>query len=190
MGRERNEPIWLEDVLRSPKHNAQILFMHKLWGGGWGSYADNVSQMSQSSCFIGVDKRLLVNLIKPDNWCGEFFNHFLNLFPQKALQRQIRRVSVVVLKPWPLFSCSLRTLPSLLPQSFLLCDLQGQFPAANLSTAFQKNLIIQAWPPATLFPWKFTSLPWITCLPKRWVRRIRMYCLDCWLSFFVAFQRR
>lgn len=49
----------------------------------------------------------------------------------------------------------------------------------HLSSAFQQNLIIQAWSPATLSLWKCTSWPWIACLPKRWARPMKRDCPGC-----------
>lgn len=186
-GREVDELKWVEGVMRSPEYSSPTIFTQKLWGESWGAIV-LISQMPQRSGFIDLDEWIFFNLINPDNWYGGGSLTTSYTHPTgRTLQEVVRRVSVVSLKPWVLFAGGLEILPSLLRQSLLLwdrpsgiissCKLQHWFPAKPKYPG-----------PVTSYPLSmeihFTAL--ITCLPKRWVRRVEIQCLDCWMprSFF------
>lgn len=63
--------------MSSSKWDLKIIFTQKFCGESWGNYADNASQISQSSGFIDLDKWIFFNLINPENWYwGKFFNYY------------------------------------------------------------------------------------------------------------------
>ena len=69
----------------------------------------------------------------------------------QSLQKVLRTVSVVLLRPWALFAGDLGILPSLLPQSLLLCD----WPSEVISSCQ-----LERWFPAKPnYPGLVTSYP-------------------------------